>query len=150
MDTDVLSDVEIVACTLLGESENLGEDGMTGTALTIMNRAGANLHWLGGNTLRGVCLQNKQYDCWWPVANNDDRERILSISHTNPLYGPYILALRIASDALAENIVDFTNGAVSYFDPPAKPDWAEGKTPCYIQGKRQYYDLKAVMAKQPV
>ena len=147
-DTDTLSDLEILACTLVGESESLGEDGMTGTALTIVNRVRANLHWLGGYSVRGVCLQPQQYDCW-NAGDNTDRSRILEIAQNNPIYGPYVLAQRIAGDAIAGRLVDFTNGAVSYYDPPADPYWAKGKTPCFIDGKRQYFDLRAVTTKLP-
>lgn len=144
LDTDRLTDLEIVVCTLIGESEALGEHGMTGTALTLINRAHANLKWLGGSTIRGVCLQKEQYDCWWPAEGNDDRARILQIAETNPLYGPYILGMRIAGDALAGRLTDFTNGAVSYFDPPASPSWAREKTPCYIDGSRLYFNLSSI------
>ena len=144
-DTDDLSDVEIVACTLVGESESLGETGMTGTALTLINRANANRGWMGGSTLRGVCLQKEQYDVWWPPSNNEDRERVLTIARQNPLYGPYVSALRIAQDALNGNLVDYTNGAVSYVDPPANPSWAANNTPCYVEGSRRYFNLAAVL-----
>lgn len=143
-DTDAFSDLEILACTLLGESEDLGEQGMTGTALTIVNRAAADLDWLGGTTLRGVCLQKSQYDCWWPQDNNDDRQRILLIASTNPLYGPYVVAQGVAKEALSGILTDFTHGAVSYYDPPAFPFWAKGKTPCYVEGARNYFNLAAI------
>ena len=142
--TDRLTDIEIVACTLIGESESLGEQGMTGTALTIVNRAAANLHWLGGNTLRGVCLRPKQYQVWTPGSN--DYARVLNVAENNPFYGPYVMALGIAGDALANRLTDFTDGAVSYYDSDScdTPGWARGKLPCYVEGARFYYDLKAI------
>ena len=144
LDTDHFTDLEIIAMTLIGESEGLGEEGMTGTALTLVNRTKANLHWLGGNTLRGVCLQKDQYDVWWPATNNSDRDRVIMVADKNPVYGPYIMALGIAGDALNNRLPDVTKGAVSYFDPPADPYWAKGKTPCYVEGTRRYFDLKAI------
>lgn len=151
LDTDRFTDLEILAMTMTGESESLGERGLTGTALTIINRVKANLHWLGGNSVRGVCLQNDQYDVWWPQTNNSDRERVLDIAENHPAYGPYILSVRIAGDALAGRLVDFTNAAVSYYDSDScgEPYWAEGKTPCLIDGKRFYYDLEAITTKLP-
>jgi hypothetical protein len=145
-DTDDLTDLQILACTLIGESENLGENGMSGTALTIMNRAAANIKWMGGSSARGVCLQPEQYDCWDPDPGNTDRQRIISIATTNPLYAPYALATRIASDAIAHRLTDFTNNAVSYYDSDqcSCPKTLVGKTPCYIDGARYYFDLKAV------
>jgi hypothetical protein len=85
-DLNQFSDVEILAMTYIGESESSGHDYMVGTACTIVNRAKANRHWLGGDTLRGVCLQPEQYDVWLPGA---DRDRVIQIATQNPLYGPY-------------------------------------------------------------
>ena len=84
MDTDQFTDLEILALTAVGESDSLGEVGMTQTINTIMNRAAANLGWMGGSDVRQVCLQKGQYDCWWPESNNEDRERILDIGTKNP------------------------------------------------------------------
>ena len=132
---------QILALTCLGESESLGKRGMTGTALTIMNRANANLKWLGGITIRGVCLQPAQYDVWMP---GKDRDRVIGIALNDPTYPAYLDAMQIASDAMTLALEDFTLGAVSYFDPPAHPYWAKGKNPCFIDGNRYYYDLEAI------
>lgn len=138
-----LTDLQVFAATLLGESESLGMMGMEGTALTIINRAKADLLWMGGNTIRGVCLQPRQYSFW---NGGGDLGRVLHIVNDNPLYGGYVQALHIASDGINGNLQDWTNGAVSYFDPPANPTWAKDKIPCLIDGKRKYYDLKAILA----
>ncbi len=140
-DTDALTAQEILACTLIGESESLGPRGMTGTALTVLNRANANIHWLGGVTVRGVCLYPGQYDVWLP---GDDRIRVMKIAQTDPSYPPYEEALKIASDVMTLSLEDFTCGAVSYFDPPANPKWARGKNPCFVDGNRYYFDLAAI------
>lgn len=145
-DTDALSTLEIFACTLIGESESLGQSGMLGTACTIVNRARANKKWMGGNDVRNVCLQKGQYDCWWPQSDNADRERILEIAQNNPLYGPYAAAVRIAQDAINGVLVDVTNSAVSYYDSDKCPEpyWTKGKEPCCVDNKRFYFDLATV------
>ena len=74
---------------------------MSETLCTIMNRANVNLRWMGGSNVRNVCLAHDQYDVWWPQAGNADRHRVLDIASTNPLYGPYIVALGVAAKLLA-------------------------------------------------
>ena len=137
----LLSDLEVFTGTLVGESESLGEKGMTGTALTILNRVKTGLHWLTDGTIRGTCLRPFQYQCW---EDANDLHRILNIINNNVLYGPYVTAMQIASTAMNYGLDDWTNNAVSYFDPPADPYWARGKTPCLIDVNRKYYDLKAI------
>jgi hypothetical protein len=139
------SDLEIFAGTLIGEAESLGEQGMAETACTVLNRAAANLHWMGGNNVRDVCLAPSQYSTWNP-GDNSDRERVINIIQNNPLYGPYVIATGIAQSAISGSLADCTNGAVSYYDSDgcAQPRWAIGKTPCYVNVARNYYDLTEV------
>ena len=143
-DTDPFCTLEILALTAIGESEDLGEVGMTQTINTIMNRAAADIGWMGGNDARAVCLQKGQYDCWWPQINNDDRERIIKIALDNTTYGPYRIALQLAEKALAGNLPDTVNGAVSYADDGEKPDVHPGSQPCLVVGSRTFYGLEAV------
>jgi hypothetical protein len=109
-DTNVFSDVEILALTGVGESESLGEKGMQQTINTVMNRAAADVDWMGGSDVRTVCLQPGQYDCWNP---GNDRDRIISIGTSKPDYQPYVTALGLAESAVAGSLPDITNGAVS-------------------------------------
>src|ERR1700722_465851 len=109
------SRVEILGLTGIGESESLGIAGMTETICTVMNRAKANLHWLGGNDVRNVCLAHDQYSCW-NEGSGGERERLINIATQNPLYGPYVIAIGVASRALANDLPDVTNDGVSYFD----------------------------------
>lgn len=142
IDTDNFSTLEILALTAVGESDAMGEKGLQQTINTVMNRVAADMAWMGGNDARNVCLQKGQYDCW--DANTGDRQRIISIGLQNPTYGPYIVALGLAESALAGNLPDITNGAVSYGDNRAKPQVHPGSAPCLTCGQRTFYDLKAV------
>ena len=143
-DTDQLSDQQILALTAVGESDKLGEVGMTETVCTVMNRAKANIAWMGGSNVRNVCLARNQYDIWWPQTNNEDRQRVLDIAQNNPTYGPYVVALGIAASALAGDLVDITNGAVSYGDDGESPDVHPGSEPCLVNGGRVFFGLDAV------
>jgi hypothetical protein len=143
-DTDLFTDLQILALTALGESEDLGEIGMQQTINIIMNRVAANIEWMGGSNARQVCLQKNQFDCWWPQSDNEDRSRILEIANQNPLYGPYIVALGLAESALAGNLSDITSGCVSYVDGNAKACVHPGSEPILIIGERKFYDLSAV------
>lgn len=140
-DTDVFSDQEILALTALGESESLGPDGMKQTLGTVMNRARANLRWMGGGNMRDICLRPNQYQCWDPGG---DRRRIMDIGLQNQLYGPYVTALSLAQSALDGTLVDVTNGAVSYGDAGTKPMVRKGSMPCLVVGRRTLFDLHAV------
>ena len=144
VDINQFSDTEIIAMTLIGESESKGHDYMVGTACTLMNRVKANLHWMGGDTLRGVCLQANQYDVWLLGA---DRDRVIQIATQNPLYDAYVDALGIAGQAIDGKLEDVTRNAVSYYDSDAcaEPYWAKGKTPCFTQGARYYFPLSAIL-----
>lgn len=141
-DTDPFCTLEILALTAIGESEDLGEVGMTQTINTIMNRTTADIGWMGGNDARAVCLQKGQYDCW--DEGSGDRERILAIGLNHPAYGPYLVAVGIAERALAGTLVDTTNGAVSYVDGDTRADIHPGSAPCLIVGDRKFYNLEAV------
>lgn len=141
-DTDQFTDLEILALTAVGESEELGSEGMTQTINSIMNRAAADIGWMGGADVRSVCLKKGQYDCW--DQNTADRQRIIDIGIRNPTYGPYLVALGIAEQALSGNLADTICGAVSYVDGNAKASVHPGSEPCLVVGERRFYDLKAV------
>jgi len=140
-DLDPFNTQEIVALTLIGESESLGQQGMIETACTLMNRKKANLKWMGGDDYRTICLQKGQYNCW---DEGKDRERIISIGLNNPVYTPYVIALGIAENLLNDELIDCTHGAVSYCDGDAQVLVHPGSQPCYVNGSRRFYDLKSV------
>jgi hypothetical protein len=142
IDTDPFCTQEILAMTALGESESLGSIGMQQTLNTVMNRAKANKPWMGGSDLRQICLQKGQYDVW--DQGSKDRERVISIGLSNPLYGPYRVALGLSGDALAGDLPDITNFAVSYVDNGAHASVHPGSQPCLVVGNRVFYGLKAV------
>lgn len=148
-DTDPFSTVEIMAMTAIGESDahKLEPNGLAETICTFVNRAKANLRWMGGSDLRDVCLQFEQYDCWWPQTGNSDRDRIIQIAANAPTYGPYLAAARLAQQAIDGTLPDCTTGAVSYYDSDEVkcPKWAAGKIPCRVNGMRFYYNLAAVL-----
>lgn len=143
-DTDQFSTLQIVALTAVGESDDLGPKGMQQTINSVMNRVAANVPWMGGNDARTICLRKGQYDCWWPQSNNPDRARILEIALKNPTDPAYVTALGLAASALAGNLPDITNGAVSYVDGDARADVHPGAEPCLVDGTRTLYDLTAV------
>lgn len=141
-DTDALNTLEILALTAVGESDGLGEIGMQQTINTVMNRVAADLHWMGGNDPRAVCLKPHQYDCWDQGAA--DRARIMKIGLEDIKNESYQTALRLAEDALSGNLPDITNGAVSYGDHGEKPSTHPGSQPCLVVGDRVFYNLEAV------
>lgn len=139
-DLSQFSDLEILALTSVGESESLGQKGMQQTINTVMNRLSAQLHWMGRN-IREICLKPGQYDCW---DAGKDRDRIIDIGKSNPLYGPYVTASLLARAALNGGLIDITCGAVSYVDGNAVACVHPHSKPCLIDGQRTFYDLIAV------
>ena len=140
-DTDNLTDLEVLACTLIGEAESMGSQGMVEVANVILNRVKEN--WFAKD-IRDACLRPYQFSCW-NQGDNADRSRILEIAQNNPLYGPYVNAMAIAGDAINDRLVDCTNDAVSYFNHKiCSPEWALGKTPCYVNEPVWYFNLDAV------
>ena len=145
-DTDGYTELEILAATLVGEDDT-SELTMTEVACVILNRRAANKHWLGGTDVRDICLFPYQFSCWNDTPGNKDRQRIISILRNDPHNPTFVLALRIAGDAIAGRLVDCVNNAVSYINHvECAPGWARGKTPIYINEPNWFYNLQQIEA----
>lgn len=143
--TDSMTDVEVIALTIMGEFEELGEEGMTQGVCVILNRAMANKKWMGGNNPRHICLAPLQFSCWNDSPNNRNLARMLDVYNHNKDYPPYIKALEVSSKACNGDVDDHVNGAVSYINHnECDPTWAQGKTPCFVNEPIWFFDLKAV------
>lgn len=124
LDTDALSDQQVVAKTGWGEERGLGSIGMQAAINTGQNRLASGIHWWG-NSLRTIFLHPDQYSCW--LVGDPNRPKLMAVTESDKWYA---LALDIAADALAGSLPDIVRGADSYYTLGSLvPKWAAGLTP---------------------
>jgi spore germination cell wall hydrolase CwlJ-like protein len=134
-----MSDETVVAGTAYGEARSLGYEGLHAVCNVIMNRV-AKQTWYG-LTATEVCLKHSQsgvyqFDCNDPKDPNYDK--IQAVTTADP---QYMLALKLATDAVAGNLPDITNGALNYYSTTIPlPSWAQGHTPCYTVGNTEFFN----------
>lgn len=128
-DTDIFSDLQIIARTLDGEAGNQGLEGIQGVGSVILRRV--LLKWQGETTARGVCLHAKQFSCWLPSR---DRNRIMGQFYFAPPK-----CMEIAQQITVGTLPDNTNGADSYIVTGMPYYWAIGLTPVAIIGNQSFY-----------
>ncbi|MFL5281424.1 MAG: cell wall hydrolase [Rhodopila sp.] len=131
-DTDALSDQEIIAKTVYGESRGESYEGQRAVACVILNRASKPGWW--GRTPREVCLCPWQFSCWNSLDPN--RPIILAVSPKDPIYAQ---CLTIAAEALAGDLPDVTHGADSYRRMGTPASWANGLTPVATIGHHEFF-----------
>ena len=129
-----MSDETVVAGTAWGEARSLGYTGLHAVINVIMNRV-AKQSWYG-LTPTEVCLKPHQFACNNPKDPN--YAQIQAVTIDDPQYA---LALKLATDAVAGNLPDITNGALNYYSTTIPlPSWTEGCTPCYTVGNTLFYN----------
>lgn len=128
------SPVDVLARTLFGEASGEGRAGMAAVASVILARARNGRWW--GHDISSVCLTPWQFSCWqWPPAGN--RAKLLAITAADPYFR---LALAVATQAVAGDLVDATNGADSYANLSlCTPVWIRGLTPCAVIGRHTFF-----------
>ncbi len=144
-DTLALSDLDIIALTLVGEARGLHHTGMVEVACTIINRLNANKWW--GHSERAICLYPWQFSCWndHDAASRAYRQKLINWPSSDASYQD---ALTIAADAMIDVLPDITNGATHYFNhvtiPEAKwPKWYRPgiSVACHIDEPHWFFDL---------
>jgi N-acetylmuramoyl-L-alanine amidase len=124
-----------LALTAIGEESSQGYNGMQGVMNVICHRA-QNPRWWG-DTIREVCLDAGQFDCWNP---GDDRDRILAMTPADRMYRE---ALQLAHMAVAGLLPDITGHADSYYDTSiAPPSWADETKFTVQHGTTRFYRLE--------
>lgn len=134
-DINAISDIGILARTLLGESRGEGKQGMQAVANVIGNRVSHPCWW--GDSFRSVCLDPHQFSCW--LKSDPNYSKILAWPESDPLY---IAAMEIALEAMKGTLLDITHGANSYYAKgiPA-PAWARGVSALVTIGHHIFYKL---------
>jgi N-acetylmuramoyl-L-alanine amidase len=132
IDTDKFSDEEILARTIYGEARNQPYIGQQAIACVVMNRVKHAGWW--GNSVRTVCLDPYQFDCWMPKDPN--RAVIMDVKDTDPVFAN---CLEIAHEAMTGELPDCTDGADSYLVNGLVKNWNRNLTPVAIIGKHSFY-----------
>jgi N-acetylmuramoyl-L-alanine amidase len=138
-----LSDAEIVALTIWGESRNESHIGRTAIAHVVENRVKAKRPGYG-LTARAVCLRPWQFSCWTPKGGVINYGRVMdaarALFNRVPL-GPALLDCLAIVDTL-DGIPDPTEGATHYMTRQQfedAPKWARGLTPCASIGNHLFF-----------
>lgn len=134
--SSLLSEREVVACTLWGEARNQGAEGMRAVACVIANRL--RTRYRNCTTAQAVCLDPFQFSCW--LKNDPNQPRMLALARAPD--GPYRQALAIADELLARNLNDISRSARHYYALSMRqpPTWARGKTPCIVIGEHKFFN----------
>lgn len=132
---DQLSEADVVALTLFGESRGEPIEGRIAIASVIRNRVAAHRASFG-LTPRAVCLQPWQFSCWMPEGGSVNYGVVLDAAYhlLSKDTGPMLReCLWITDGALAGMFHDTVRGSTHYLTaalfashPPA---WAAGQTP---------------------
>ncbi|KAJ6634868.1 Spore cortex-lytic enzyme [Pseudolycoriella hygida] len=126
-----MDDKSVFAKTIYAEARGEPEEGQKWVAWVIKNRAEKGRDYWGGSTIRGVCKQPYQFECW--NGRND-------IEIKEP--GAYE-KIRKWSDSLydAPKERDPTGGCDHYNNPATDgdPDWARKISKVRKIGNHQFY-----------
>jgi N-acetylmuramoyl-L-alanine amidase len=137
-DISTMTDTEILARTIYGESRGEKIPGKEAVAAVIINRVNrakkhGGRHWWGAS-IRDVCLKRWQFSCW----NADDPNRV-KLLEVQPYNRNFQSCLRIARRAVAGTLKDLTNGATHYHTKGLFPPWARGRMYAAEIGNHQFY-----------
>ena len=136
-----MGDAEVLARTLYAEARAGGATGMSDVAHVICNRA-ANPRWWG-NSIRAVCLADRQFSCWW--VKDVNYRRMLDARPGDPAYDS---ALAVAGMAIEGRLgTDPTKGADHYYAPAGMggagaPRWADPSKMTLERKGHRFYRLE--------
>ncbi|MBP5215512.1 MAG: cell wall hydrolase [Alphaproteobacteria bacterium] len=137
-----MSDIDILARTIYGEARGEGRKGMEAVAFVVINRFRARKWFTGYAWENGIqkpsvaktCLKRFQFSCWNKNDPNFWKIRLVTTEDN-----VFCECLKIAEQAIAGELKDFTGGAVFYHAKSIKPKWAENKKPCIKIGNHLFY-----------
>ncbi|CAF3644235.1 unnamed protein product [Rotaria sp. Silwood1] len=114
-----------------GEARGEPYEAQTWVAWVIKNRALLNRSYWGGNTIKGVCLQPGQFECW------NDRSNI-EINEPEA----YARISQLANDIFYANQSQDPTGGANHYNHPAKegyPPWTQNCLRLRKIGNYQFY-----------
>jgi len=139
-----MTDADILARTIVGEARGEGQNGMICVANVVMNRTNIAKLYLaqkdkphplfGDGSPASACLAKWQFSCW--NEGDPNKAIIEALGMDKAIFRE---AIDIAIKAVNGQLTDLTDGATHYkrIGTPAK--WAEGQTPCHIEGHHEFF-----------
>lgn len=135
-------EIDVMARTIFGEARGEPLEGQEAVACVILNRVKIaqikGRYWWGNNII-GVCQKPYQFSCW--NKNDPSYKRLTSVTEKDKNFQA---ALRIAKDAVEENLWDCTDGATHYHADYVDPFWTKGEKPIKKIGRHIFYKLVEV------
>lgn len=133
-------ETDVLARTLWGEARGEGDQGMSAIACVVLNRVRVaeekGRYWWGNNIIQ-VCQKPYQFSCW--NRSDPNFQKLQSLDSTDYTFAT---ALRIARRAVAQCLLDVTNGATHYHaDSIEKPYWTRGQEPRATIGHHIFYRI---------
>lgn len=130
-DTNTLSEVEIVAITILAEARGEGESGMYAVGCVIQQRKNnSNI------SATDVCLKRKQFSCW--NKNDPQYSNIEKL-----LLTPQAKYAKLIAEAVIDDGLDltYTGNATHYHSRNIYPYWANKEKQTAKIGNHIFYKL---------
>lgn len=131
-----LTDIDILARTVMGEARGESDLGKQAVARCIVNRWKMRNRWFSAPLIAEVCQKPSQFSCW--NRNDPNREVILNATYDKPAL---CNAIRAAAAALLQSPhLWLTDDVTHYYsDIIATPVWAKGHTPAGRIGNHLFY-----------
>jgi N-acetylmuramoyl-L-alanine amidase len=142
------TDLDVAARTAHGEARDQGYDGLIAVLWVIRNRAWLAAAYMahykmkehpifGDGSIRDVCQQAGQFDCWRGGDSN-----LAVIQKVTQSDAGFRLAIAAAAWVFTDNATDPTQGATHYYNPKiaATPAWSIGRKPNYIYRDHQFFN----------
>ena len=141
---DELSEVDVLALTLWGESRGETLGGRIAVACVIRNRANEK-SWYG-HGISGVCLKRWQFSCWLPQGGESNCRQLMAMANKTHISRMKTVAYRecfwIAQGICNRVVRDQVKRANHYYvDGTRKPKWAVGQTPVLELGTHLFFRL---------
>lgn len=141
--TQSLSDTEVLALTLWGETRSESLDGIAAVGCVVRNRV-ADHGKRFGQSFRDVCLKPWQFSCWWEDGANTRAVRAtaeqLAAGNAPAQLGE---SLWIATGIIDRAIRDRTRGATHYLTVELlrlqPPRWVGHMTHCVTIGAHAFF-----------
>lgn len=133
--TLLLSDLDIAARTIAGETRGEFKDGQIDVAHVLLNRwRETRGQFRMDHTLAATCLRWKQFSCW----NHNDPNRLVmeGLTANDEVYRMALHSLLEAIDSPA----DRTLGSKHYSTIETNPSWAADHKPCYTNGGHKFWN----------
>ena len=129
-------DAHLLAATAWAEARSEGEEGMRAVAHVIVNRLGGRF----GEDLETVIRAPKQFSAWnigdpnRPLAQNPERYATAGADRDS-----WEIAQQVATQVLAGQSIDPTNGALFYHTLAVRPTWDRNATGPLVIGSHIFF-----------